>query len=1035
MGQHFVSYARADGSDFVLRLIDEVQRPGLKLWVDRISMPLGTSSYPRDLDAAISDSDTVLFVWSRMSAKSKNCQRELLAADDFNKPIVPLRIHPDAERWFSIRGLQELDFTSGHEADFAKLRDWLAQLDSAEGRASLFRQGLEQAQEIQRRAGEADRPRADRAVAHFQRRVAEFDAAAEDPINVEHFAEERIKESIIQEQLPEQPRARRSGVHYVNELPPSGLHQFRDRADETEQLRSYLVDDVICLVVVIGRDGIGKTAVVRRLLEAQGTGLGPQIADGVVYLTAEGPRPVSAAVLLADLGQLVPAPQQTSVRVELNRPELTVTQKLDKLLRGLGPTRVLLAIDNLEELLDPETHELLEPELDEILRTLIVRHDHAVKIVLLTRTAPEPLLEPLPARIARLSLDDGLPVPDAVQFLKELDAELALGLRSTDEALLERAASLTRGHPNALEALCGILASSGLTSLPELLDEFARLPVGGVAEHLLGELYNRLDQVDKRIVQALAVYGYAVRPGAVEYLLHPYQPGHDIEAALDELRERRLVRQVDDRWRLPSPSRKRVFERIPQGSLADREQQPPPWTLFALLRRAADYFASARKLEVATIDDLSAQFTEIDLRIRAEQFDEAFEVITEVDQYHLSHWGYSQILVEQRKKLVDRLDEDYEVGNEAALGHAARRLEDYDDAADHYRRALSIAQAQGDTLSQKRLYLNLGSVSFDAGYADRAERFYQTALALAREHDLREEEATPLSGLSLCLAENGKFSAALELQQDALTIARDSQDRKLEADLLLNAGLWQGQKGERQLALDTLEQGLRLSRESGFRLLEGQFLDAMAELIVDRSLPAPAIERAAYAVQIAHELDARQLLREASYTLALALMCKDDVDQAAAAIDVAWRYRSGRRALASLLLRGVIALGQRQYQKGYDSFQLVHEEAGPLRARNERNFALLDTQALALCGLVLCGEQHWLDEAVATFRAAREITDARGVVERTLRLLDLLEVVGSFGSLAPARAAASGSSEPDRLTGPQTGSAPPISGPMSASSP
>ena len=67
-----------------------------------------------------------------------------------------------------------------------------------------------------------------------------------------------------------------------------------------------------------------------------------------------------------------------------------------------------------------------------------------------------------------------------------------------------------------------------------------------------------------------------------------------------------------------------------------------------------------------------------------------------------------------------------------------------------------------------------------------------------------------------------------------------------------------------------------------------------------------------------------------------------------------------------------------------------------------------DTKALALCGLVLCGELTHLDAAVETFRAARRITRAPGTVRRLLRLFDILSDAGQPGQLAEARKAAEG---------------------------
>ena len=80
--------------------------------------------------------------------------------------------------------------------------------------------------------------------------------------------------------------------------------------------------------------------------------------------------------------------------------------------------------------------------------------------------------------------------------------------------------------------------------------------------------------------------------------------------------------------------------------------------------------------------------------------------------------------------------------------------------------------------------------------------------------------------------------------------------------------------------------------------------------------------------------------------------------------------------------------------------------------RTPRDYKAFDAKALALCALTLVGGQDHIAQANDSFRAARAITTAPGIVARTLALLDALSPVDRAGLLAPARAAAAG-------TGPQ----------------
>jgi len=65
----------------------------------------------------------------------------------------------------------------------------------------------------------------------------------------------------------------------------------------------------------------------------------------------------------------------------------------------------------------------------------------------------------------------------------------------------------------------------------------------------------------------------------------------------------------------------------------------------------------------------------------------------------------------------------------------------------------------------------------------------------------------------------------------------------------------------------------------------------------------------------------------------------------------------------------------------------------------------MNVRALALCGLAITGDPGRIDDAITSFRAARAITTAPGILNRVLRLLDAVAAVDADGSLNPARSA------------------------------
>jgi hypothetical protein len=451
----------------------------------------------------------------------------------------------------------------------------------------------------------------------------------------------------------------RSHIPSINEPPRLPPHQFQDRTVALERLRELVGDPSIRLVAVVGRDGIGKTAVVSRLFDSWRTDPPPPPVDAFVYLPALGPRPVTSATLLTDLRNAVPN-QRAAAAGTAERPNesaSTPTEKLDEVLRELAGTRVLLVVDNVETLLDANTA-LRDPGLDEVVKGLLFGRDHAVKLMLVTREAPDSLLREAASHAYRLDLDVGLPRVNARRLLVRLDADGRVGLASGSEEDLERVYELTDGHPRALEALYSVLASGSATSMAQLLNEIENIPAYDVLHYLISRMFDELRGIERLVVQALAVYGRPVLPAAVDYLLQEHLVGDQSEPILHGLAARRLIQKDGDWFYLPpAPDGQLVVDRIPPGRESERDRDPLPVTRAALYNRAAEYFRTLRKSRVMRIDDLSPQFAEIDLRMRGKDYWTALRLIDEIDQRYLEVWGQSDAVAHWRTELVGKLDE------------------------------------------------------------------------------------------------------------------------------------------------------------------------------------------------------------------------------------------------------------------------------------------------------------------------------------------------------------------------------------------
>jgi hypothetical protein len=267
------------------------------------------------------------------------------------------------------------------------------------------------------------------------------------------------------------------------------------------------------LMTVIGRGGVGKTAMVCRLLRSLEGGKLPDdggelLVDGIVYISARSGHSVNLPNLYSDLCKLLPEQMAKYLEQFYKDSKQGCKAQMQALLDKFPGGRTVVLLDNFEDLVDAETQAIKDGELDEALRAVLDAPPHGLKFILTTRVAPQALLRVQPALQASLELDHGLESPFAENVLNAMDTDGTLGLNAPDAPLAE-AREATRGFPRALEAVVGILRTDRSTNLRSLLQELRQLgsKAEDVVRDLVGEAFNRLDPLAQEVMQALAVYG------------------------------------------------------------------------------------------------------------------------------------------------------------------------------------------------------------------------------------------------------------------------------------------------------------------------------------------------------------------------------------------------------------------------------------------------------------------------------------------------------------------------------------------------
>jgi len=677
--------------------------------------------------------------------------------------------------------------------------------------------------------------------------------------------EQRIKSGLQRERQPaEKPAVRRA--KFVNPPPMTAPSWFQDRHVETGLSGEFLRDDGLRLLTVVGRGGVGKTAMVCRLLKALETGQLPDDGgelpvDAIVYLSPAGIHPVSFPNLFADLTRLLPDAEAHPLQELYRDPQQAPGQLMRTLLEAFPDGRRIVLLDTLEDLIDPATLAVTDAGLDAALGELLGAAQHGIKVIATTRLAPRELLLRYPGRSKRLDLDEGLPLSEAIKVLHAMDGDGSLGLREARPELLAAAYERTRGFPRALEALAAILAADRDTSLPSLLTAAQDVLPDKIVEVLVGEAFERLDPLGKQVMQALAIYAAPVPPVAVDYLLQPFQSAIDSSLALSRLVNMHFARRDAGRYYLHQVDRDYALGRIPPGRSDDQDGGPGPFTRYALRARAAGYFEQTRTPRDTwrSLDDLVAQLAEFELRCANADYDAAAAVLAGIDHDYLRRWGHYRLAAGMLERLSGRLSDPYwEMTTANALGSSYETMGQTEQAVEQYQQALAIARQTHNRSWEGTALGNLGNSYRDMGRTERAVEHYQQALAIFRETGDRGGESVLLGNLGILYQGLGDTERAVEHFRQVLAIFRETGDRANEGAALGNLGAIYRSLGQTERAVEHTQQALAIAREIGDRHKEGVRLGSLGAIYRDMGQTERAVEHYQQALAITRETGARR---------------------------------------------------------------------------------------------------------------------------------------------------------------------------------
>jgi tetratricopeptide (TPR) repeat protein len=757
----------------------------------------------------------------------------------------------------------------------------------------------------------------------------------------------RIGSGIKREQVPAEPQPVRASK-FVNPPPATAPAWFQDRQVETGLLARYVTDPGIRIVTVTGRGGIGKTAMVCRLLKGLEAGRVPDVegesaaitVGGIVYLSRNGLHQVEYPTLVADLLRLLPPEEALRLQRVYQDPQHSPARLMLAVLEAFpAGDPVVVLLDNLESVMDAEREALAEQPLAEALAAVLTAPEHAVTVIATTRVTPSALLKVEPSRQRQLWLDKGLGSPDAQLVLRALDDDGRLGLRDAPDELLDGLRRHTRGFPRALEAVKAILDGDRTLTPRDVLDRTRGLSEDQVVQVLVGEAYQLLDAPARQVMQALAVFPAPVSAVGVDFLLRPVNPTTDAAPILTRLVRRQLARFQDRHYYLHPVDRDYARSQLPPGGPGD---SPAAFTLAGLQAGAADYYAQIRTLRESwrSLEDVRPQLAEFELRCEAGDYDTAASVLADIDFDYLQVWGHYRTLVELHGRIHGRItDPALNAAHLLNAGNCRFSLGEYRQAIDLHTQALAIFLEISDRRGEGVELGNLGNCHYSLGEYRQAIDLHTQALAIARDIGHRRSESSQLGNLGTCHSSLGEYRRAIDLHTQALAIAREISERYGEACALGYLGRAWLASGDADQAATLLEQAVTIA-------------DATGDI-------EPAAEARSWLAQ------ARLQLGDPAAALAAATRGRE------------FPYPPEEPTLR--LLEGLALLELHRPEDSMRAFSAAVAAAGALLALADTNVAALQARALALSGLVVATS----DPARATEASgaiARAITSAAGKV-------------------------------------------------------
>ncbi len=584
---------------------------------------------------------------------------------------------------------------------------------------------------------------------------------------------------------------KRRGASIPNNLPR--LQYFFGREAELKKIADALAEDARGWGALIdGPGGIGKTSLAIRAAELVPAGRFRRIiflSSKERELTADGQRSLGTFVLPGYLEML------NAIARELDKPDIAKTteeERAEAVLRALREADVLLLLDNLETLPEPDRDQLF---------AFLNRLPRGSSAIVTSRRRADSS-----AVIVRLDKLDWTAAHELIAELAKNNDLLRKASAAEQRALYDE----TGGNPLLIRWIAGQLGLGRCRTITDALDFLRSAPAGNnPLEFIFGDLLDTFSANETKVMAALSYFTMPMEVKFIAELASLNQAA--AQGALSDLSNRALVLpdseersfvltpMVADFLRRARPEavaetgnrlEQRAYALIVENGYEKFDRFPTLDAAWPTISPALPLFVAGENQRLQTVCVALNTFLEStgrwDELLSLSQKAEA-KALAAGDYYNAGWRAYGvgrfHRLREQANEVLacaDRAETHWQTAQAGARerataiqlrGHGNRLKEDYAAAIAAYREALTLHRSLSAESNDVTIALiTIANVGTDSGNFTEAEKDYREALRVARAVGYAEGVAYITGNLAELGLLQSDWTGAETLAREALSL-------------------------------------------------------------------------------------------------------------------------------------------------------------------------------------------------------------------------------------------------------------------------